>query len=324
MYATKEIDPELQKAAREIEPTLLTDLRKYALQECITLSTLNHPNIVRFLGVSVNDENVTLVMEYLPTCLATCLEEYDNFPPPYKFSVLRDACLGLEYLHSFHPPLIHRDISANNIMLTAELKAKLVDVGSARQVGTTKPDGTMSPCPGALVCMPPEALIEGGKYDEKIDLFSIGNVILHVVTHKWPIPVDNLEDEPANGQPSYSDPEVKVRESYIREMGEDHSLLHIVLKCLKSDPRARPSATEVVAELELLCGKYPVSNPLEMFEMIVATQLQAAHYPSAQAELDPARAQWLVSDLRLNIMKKQANVKVKPGQDTDAVIQEEG
>lgn len=321
-YATKQIDPELRKAVSEIEPKLLTDLREYALHECLLLSELDHPNVVRFLGVSVTDDNVILVMEYLPTSLPFCLEEYENFPPPYKFSVLRDACLGLEYLHTYRPPLIHRDVSANNIMLTADLKAKLVDVGSARQVGTKREDGTMSACPGALVCMPPEALIEGSIYDEKIDIFSIGNVILHVVTQKWPIPVEVIEKVQAEDAPLYADPEVNVRLPYIREMGKDHSLLDVVLRCLQSNPKARPSATDIVEKLEVLCAKYPISkNPLEMFEMIVALQLQAAH-SMPQIEIDPAHAQWLVSDLRLNAMKNQVKTKAKPAQSEDAAMQE--
>ena len=217
--------------------------------------------------------------------------------------------------------MIHRDISANNIMLTADLKAKLVDVGSAKQVGSTNADGTMSPCPGALVCMPPEALVEKGTYDEKIDIFSIGNVILHVITQKWPIPVEETEDKQAKGIQCYSDPEVKVRQPYIRDMGEDHSLLDIIVRCLQSDPKARPSATEIVEKLEFLCAKYPISNPLEMFEMIVALQLQAAHYPTPRTEIDPAHAQWLVSDLRLSAMKKQAIAK--SARSKAAAIQEE-
>ena len=206
-------------------------------------------------------------------------------------------------------------------MLTADLKAKLVDVGSAKQVGSTNADGTMSPCPGALVCMPPEALVEKGTYDEKIDIFSIGNVILHVITQKWPIPVEETEDKQAKGIQCYSDPEVKVRQPYIRDMGEDHSLSDIVVRCLQSDPKARPSATEIVGKLEFLCVKYPISNPLEMFEMIVALQLQAAHHPVSLTEMDPAHAQWLVSDLRLSAMKKQAIVK--SAQSKAAAIQEE-
>lgn len=324
VYATKQIDPELRSAVNEIEPSLLIDLKKYALCECILLSELDHPNIVHFFGVSVANDNIVLVMEYLPTSLTSCLEEYENFPPPYKFSILRDACRGLEYLHTYSPPLIHRDISANNIMLTADLRAKLVDVGSARQVGTTKLDGTMSPCPGALLCMPPEALVENNVYDERLDVFSFGNVILHVITQKWPIPLEAAdEDEYADREPLYGDREVKVRQLYIREMGEDHSLAEIVVRCLQSDPRDRPWTGEIVAELEPLCMRYPISNPLEMFEMIVALQLQAAHYPMHQTELEPANAQWLVSDLRLSAMKKQAKIKSKPKQNREAVIQEE-
>lgn len=317
--AIKQIDPELQTAVSEIEPALQIYLRKYALQECILLSKLNHPNIVHFMGVCVTDDNVKLVMEYLPMSLTSCLEEYNNFPLPCKFSVLRDACLGLEYLHTRCPPLIHRDISANNIMLTADLKAKLVDIGSARQVGATKPDKTMSPCPGALACMPPEALIEGGTYDETMDLFSMGNVILHVITQKWPIPLEEIEDRHAeDGQPYddlelYEDLEVKRRLPYITDMGEKHCLVDTVVRCLQSDPRARPSATKIVRKLETLCVEYPVSS---LLETTVSLQLQAARYPTSQSDMEPTHS------LELLVSEKQTSVKTMPEQKEDAVIQE--
>ena len=300
-------------AVKEIEPNLLIDLRKYALQECILLSELDHPNIVHFKGVCITDDNVTLVMEYLPRSLTSVLEKYQNIPPPFKFGILRDACLGLEYLHTYRPPLIHCDISSNNIMLSADMKAKLVDVGSARQVGSTKPDGTMSPCPGALVCMPPEALTERAMYDEKIDIFSMGNVILHVITQKWPIPSEEAMKGRVEGGRMYNDPEVKVRHPYITEMGDDHSLAEIVVKCLQSDPKARPKAEEIVVKLEELCAKYPrdVMSVLELMEKAVSNQLSAAAHAASNQPIDPSIAQYLVSDLRLHAIREQAAIKAQ-------------
>ena len=314
IFATKQIDPELMKAVKEIEPNLLIDLRKYALEECILLSELDHPNVVLFKGACVTDDNVTLVMEYLPRCLTSVLESYPNIPPPFKFSILRDACLGLEYLHTYSPPLIHCDISSNNIMLAADMKAKLVDIGSARQVGSTNPDGTMPPCPGALVCMPPEALIEKANYDEKLDIFSMGTVILHVILQKWPIPSEEAvsgHDEVGN---MYDDPEVKLRYKYIMEMGDDHSLADVVVKCLQTNPEARPDAVEIVAKLEELCGRYPrdIMSVLELMEKAVSNQLNAATHPASNKPMDPSISQYLVSDLRLHAIKAKAVVKAQP------------
>jgi serine/threonine protein kinase len=320
-FATKQIDPELTSAVQEIEPNLLIDLRRYALQECILLSELDHPHIVSFKGVCLTDDNVTLVMEYLPRCLTSVLEKYPNIPPPFKFSILRDACLGLEYLHTYRPPLIHCDISSNNIMLAADMSAKLVDIGSARQVGCTKPDGAMSPCPGALVCMPPEALREHANYDEKLDIFSMGNVILHVITQKWPIPSEEAVKGRAEDGCIYNDPEVKLRHPYIMEMGEDHSLADIVVRCLQSDPQARPEAEDIVANLEQLCAKYPrdVMSVLELMEKAVSNQLNAAASPARNQPIDPSIAQYLVSDLRLHTIRAQAAIKAQEPKNVNEV-----
>ena len=304
MFATKRIDPELISAVKKIEPNLLMDLRKYALQECILLSKLNHPHIVRFRGVCLTDDNITLVMEYLPQCLTSVLEMYPTIPLPFKFRILRDACLGLEYLHSYQPPLIHCDLTSNNIMLASDMRAKLVDIGSARQVGNTKPDGTMSPCPGALVCMPPEALKEQATYSEKLDIFSMGNVILHVITQKWPIPSEEAVKGRVECGPMYNDPEVIVRYPYIMEMGEDHSLTDIVVRCLQSNPKARPKVKYIVTSLQDLCAKYP-QGTMSMLKLVTAAKL------TSNQSIDRSIAHYLVSNLRLHAIKAQAAIKAQ-------------
>ena len=311
IFATKQIDPELIRAVKEIEPNLLMDLRKYALRECILLSKLNHPHIVHFKGVCLTDDNVTLVMEYLPWCLTSVLEMYPNIPPPFKFSILRDACLGLEYLHTYQPPLIHCDLNSNNIMLTSDMKAKLVDVGSSRHAGSTKPEGTMSPCPGALVCMPPEALKEQATYNEKLDIFSVGNVILHVVTQKWPIPSEKAVKGQVQHDLMYNDPEVILRLSYIMEMGEDHSLTYIVVRCLQSNPKARPEVKYIVTSLQELCVKYP-RDVVTMLELVTAANL------TNNQPYDQAIAHYLVSNLRLHAIRAQAAVKTQESVDEAA------
>lgn len=303
-YATKQILPELRHAVSETDPGLLYLLRKRALQECIFLSKLDHPNIVQFVGVCVNQESVILVMEYLPTPLNLFLEMYTNIPLSHKYSILYDVCLGLEYLHGCLPPLIHRDLNAKNIMLTAEFKAKLVDIGSARHVGTTKHDGELSPCPGALIGMPPETLIEGAiYYDEKMDIFSMGNVILHVITQKWPFPVEITISENVK---EVDDLEVLSRLPYIESMDDVDQLKDIVVKCLQSDPSDRPTATEIVQKFKMFCA-----NTSEVlaggFNLT-----KAAHSPLSQKEKvqEDIQAQWIISNLYLSVVQIKNSIKM--------------
>ena len=186
----KQCDPALLEAVITVQPKLLIELKKYMLHECVLLSEICHPNIARFIGVSVVGNNASLVMEYIPFTLTKCLEAYLDFPVPFKYRILRDVCHALAFLHGQTPSLIHRDLSTNNIMLTLDMSAKIIDVGSAICPGTRNATGWMSAWPGALVCMPPEAKKIEAFYDQKLDIFSLGIVMIHVLAQKWPIPED--------------------------------------------------------------------------------------------------------------------------------------
>ena len=108
--------------------------RKF-VAECALLSTLRHPNVVHFVGVhygkSKND--LSLVMECLHTDLAKFLEGCSSaIPLSIKLSILLDVSYGLLYFHTHTPPIIHRDLSASNILLTTDLRAKIADLGVAK------------------------------------------------------------------------------------------------------------------------------------------------------------------------------------------------
>ena len=87
--------------------------------ECELLGGLHHPCIVQFLGVwyEQGSQLPVLVMEYLHTTLSACLERYGVLPEEISYGILRDVALGLRYLHERSPPIIHRDLSANNVCL---------------------------------------------------------------------------------------------------------------------------------------------------------------------------------------------------------------
>ena len=101
--------------------------------ECRLLSKLRHPNIVQFLGVFFEDgaQTPVLVMEFLPTNLTSCIERYGVFPDEINYSILHDVALGLLYLHNQTPSIVHRDLSANNVLLTPNMTAKISDLGLA-------------------------------------------------------------------------------------------------------------------------------------------------------------------------------------------------
>ena len=132
--------------------------------ECVIMSKLRHPHVVQFLGVyfpsddqrrteeqfeaSVGSTPPTpyqglllpwLIMELLPINLANFLETDKDVFLPYsvKSSLLLDISKGLTYLHGQTPTIIHRDLTAKNILINSALVAKIADFGVAR---ITDPD----------------------------------------------------------------------------------------------------------------------------------------------------------------------------------------
>ena len=100
------------------------------------MSDLRHPNITQFLGVCFlpNCRLPVLVMERLDGSLDDLLENILNIPLVLKRSILEDVARGLLYLHKHRPQIIHRDLTAKNVLLTASLVAKVTDFGNSRML----------------------------------------------------------------------------------------------------------------------------------------------------------------------------------------------
>ena len=165
----------LRCVGKKIHPLLYVGLETIHLrrfeEECRLLSQLSHPHIVQFLGVYLEEDTKVpaLVMEFLPTNLTQCLHRYGIMPDEISFSILRDVSLGLRYLHERDSPIIHRDLSANNVLLTSDMNAKISDLGVAKilEVNPLRQQ-TMSKAPGTSCYMPPEVMSDKPQYDLKV------------------------------------------------------------------------------------------------------------------------------------------------------------
>ena len=108
------------------------------VEEIKLMADLKHPHLVQFLGVCfLPDSSLpVIVMERLLTSLDGLLEENQNedMPLSLKRSMLRDVARGLTYLHNRNPPVIHRDLSAKNVLLDSAMVAKISDFGNFRLV----------------------------------------------------------------------------------------------------------------------------------------------------------------------------------------------
>ena len=110
--------------------------------------------------------------------------EYPGLPLTLKRSLLVDIVQGLLYLHTRNPPVVHRDLSARNVLLTSSLVAKVSDLGNARIVNLQPGQlaRTLTRLPGTMAYMPPEAFDEHSQYSPRLDIFSFGHLTLFTLT----------------------------------------------------------------------------------------------------------------------------------------------
>ena len=229
-------------------------------KECMTWSKLIHPHIVQFLGVYfvLGSRVPMLILEKMDTSLRHYLEKHtkENFVLSDKIYVLRQVARALSYLHSRSPPLVHHDLSPNNVLLNeVSLQAKVTDFGMTRAMDPSKMSRKSS-MKGTQAFMSPEALVDPPKYDEKLDVFSYGNVVIIMVTHKWPNPQQPTRLE---GKQLIAVSELECRQQYLVLFTpkESELFLPIVGPCLQNDPTMRPTSIQLVTQMRGIEESHP-------------------------------------------------------------------
>ena len=238
--------------------------------ECLTWSKLRHPGVVQFLGVHMDRRSrlPVLVMEKMDTSLRTYLEHHskEQFLLHQKMFVLRQVTQALAYLHSQNPPLVHHDLSPNNVLLNmVSFVTKVTDFGMSRAINPSALSRKSS-IKGTLAFMAPEALHDPPRYNEKLDVFLFGNIVISTLTHEWPNPGPPTKYE---GDMFVAVTELQRREHYVVKFSaqEKQLFLPIVRQCLENRPDKRPSSVMLVQELKHIESSLPrgshVAAPIE-------------------------------------------------------------
>ena len=265
-------------AAKEIHSILIEDVGETErrrtiesfLRECRQCSTLRHPNVIQFLGVyyptgsgGANKMRLpVMVMEMMADSLTSFVDKHEKIPVHIKYSIVHDVSLGLCYLHNHDPPIVHRDLSPNNVLLTAHHVAKISDLGVAKVI---KADSrkTMTKAPGTVDFMPPESLASSPLYGPPMDVFSFAGIILHTFNQQWPSPTDAIQFDPKTRR-RVALSEVERRQQYLDKMiGEGEVLRSLVEECLDYDPAVRPTIATVCETIQVSKDAYMKESPQE-------------------------------------------------------------
>lgn len=206
------------------------------LQSGPLLQQLSHPHIVKIIEIyHLEDEHHLLVMERMNCDIGKYLNNYTG-----RLSRQRQIyfCLqiadAVHYLHSQQPPVVYRNLSTNTVLM---LDGGVLKLGSSLEVARLPSCGYFDDRqPGALLYMAPEALVVDSHYNEKIDIFSLGVLMLEISTQNFSFPgISGIG----------TTPEIQRRAEDLSRLPEDHPLKPIILQCLRDDPGERPDSGAV-------------------------------------------------------------------------------
>ncbi|XP_017276744.1 LIM domain kinase 1 [Kryptolebias marmoratus] len=178
------------------------ETQKTFLKEVKVMRCLDHPNVLKFIGLFYKDKRIHFVSEYIQggTLREAIIKMTEDFPWSIKVGYAKDIAAGMAYLHSMN--VIHRDLNSYNCLVRENQSVVVADFGLARLVmeerNQSKTSSLERPAKGTLselrkpdrrkrytvvgnpYWMAPE-MIHGKTYDERVDIFSFGIMICEII-----------------------------------------------------------------------------------------------------------------------------------------------
>ena len=224
-------------AIKKVRPTQLAErqqtLRDALRRAAFLLEQLSHPHIVKFFKLYASkEEGPLLVMEKMHHSLE---EHFDLYSGKLSRERQIDFCLqiadAVHYLHSQQPPVAYRDLSPITVFVSPDGTLKLGPaIRASRMPSYGYSDVRLT---GDI----PEVLEDHPRYNEKIDIFCFGALMLEIATHHLP----SLWASAGISDP----PMIDLHLKRLSHLPEDHPLKPIILQCLRDDPGERPNSGAV-------------------------------------------------------------------------------
>jgi len=151
------------------------------LQEARIAAALNHPNVVTIYDTGKNADEIFITMEYVNGITLKEYLEKKETPIPKLIEIMREICIGVAYAHSKN--VVHRDLKPANVMLSHDLRVKIMDFGLAKVISESAADKTS--VKGTPLYMAPEQIL-GEKVDQQSDIYSLGCTFYRMVAGRPP------------------------------------------------------------------------------------------------------------------------------------------
>lgn len=228
---------------------------QHFIEEVKLVATFDHPSIIKFKGVAWTFHNdLQALFEYMKHGDLRGYLVSHNKPEQRvwtleKLQLASDVAEALVYVHSFSPPIVHRDLKSRNVLLTTELRAKLTDFGTAR---TQSEHNTMTAGVGTGLWQAPEVLDGSASYGPPADIFSFGVLLSELDSHE--IPYDDAVNESGKKRTNVAVLQL-IAVGELRPTFSDacpSGLRALAVQCTAQDPASRPTAVQLAYQLRKL------------------------------------------------------------------------
>ncbi|KAL4168151.1 hypothetical protein KRP22_011553 [Phytophthora ramorum] len=229
-------------------------ITKAFIEEIKLVAPLDHPSVVKLVGIAWTVKtDIQALFEYVDN---GNVNDYLSRPgtlhewTQQKLQIALEVAEALVYLHSFAPPVLHRNLSASDVLLTSGMKAKVSKIGVSHLRVMASGDKDQQTAMGPWQA--PEVLMGADDRDPAVDIFSFGVLLSELDTHAPP-----YNDARSLSGTQLADAVVlqMIAAGAIRlRFGEDcpPDLRSLADSCLAKNPRMRPAASEVVYALRTI------------------------------------------------------------------------
>lgn len=166
------------------------------LKEIEVWSSLRHPRLVQFLGVTISEGKLCILMERINGInLDSFIKKFPKKANKYALDIAQQVTQIIYFLHHCTPPIIYRDLKPENILIdNNNMNVKLTDFGLSRFMPESS-NYKMTGGTGTMRYIAPE-VYSCRKYDLKADIYSLGLILHYIFTHE--IPFKNISTRSMN------------------------------------------------------------------------------------------------------------------------------